>query len=164
MSRQILILGGALSGPTAAARAREVDATAEITVIERAADISYAVGGLPYHLSGEVEAANDLAPYRAAFFKRFYNVDIRTGVSVISIDADARTVTTSDGILSYDRLIYALGAGSVMPEVFEDGATNLSLMRNMHHLRSIVGQLEAGAQQVTVVLDLAQKRSLAVSC
>ena len=59
--RKIVILGGSLSGPTAAARARETDPDASIIVLERASAISYAVGGLPYYLSREVDARNDLA-------------------------------------------------------------------------------------------------------
>ena len=41
--RTIVVLGGALSGPTAAARARETDPDATIILLERAATISYAV-------------------------------------------------------------------------------------------------------------------------
>lgn len=151
MSRKIIVLGGSLSGPTAASRAREVDANAEIILIERSQDISYAVGGLPYHLSGEVEVANDLAPYRKEFFKKYYNVDVRTGVSVNSFDPNARTVQTSEGELSYDSLIYALGAGSIIPSIFSEESSNMSLLRNMSHLRNIASLLKSGAQKIIVV-------------
>lgn len=149
--RKIVVLGGALSGPTAAARARETDADAKIIVLERAKAISYAVGGLPYYLSGEVNAQADLAPYKAAFFRRNYGVEVRTGVSVERFDAHKRKVYTSAGVVPYDTLIYALGAGSALPSVFGEGASNLSFVRNPAQLRRIVKLLERGATRVSVV-------------
>lgn len=148
---EIVILGGALSGPTAAARARETHANAKITLLERAAAISYAVGGLPYYLSGEVEAQAQLAPHRAEFFRRYYEVDVRTHVHVVGFDPDARKVKTSSGVLRYDALIYALGAGSIVPPVFGEGASNLSLLRNPAHLHSIDTLLRAGAQRIAII-------------
>ncbi|KIG14942.1 putative pyridine nucleotide-disulfide oxidoreductase [Enhygromyxa salina] len=152
--QKIVVLGGALSGPTAAARARETNADASIILLERAEAISYAVGGLPYYLSGEVDARADLAPYRAAFFSRYYEVDVRTKVSVERFDAAKRKVYTSAGVVPYDTLIYALGAGSIVPPVFGDGdaiASNVSLLRNPAHLQRIDALLRKGAQRVVVV-------------
>jgi NADPH-dependent 2,4-dienoyl-CoA reductase/sulfur reductase-like enzyme/rhodanese-related sulfurtransferase len=149
--QQIVILGGALSGPTAAARARETNVDACIILLERADAISYAVGGLPYYLSGEVDTRGDLAPYRAAFFSHYYDVDVRTKVSVERLDPKAHRVHTSAGELRYDKLIYALGAGSIMPAVFGDGAANLSLLRNPAHLQHIDAMLSRGAQRVVIV-------------
>jgi rhodanese-related sulfurtransferase len=58
--RTILVVGGALAGPTAAARARELDEGARIVIIERNKRVSYALCGLAYHLSGEVALIDDL--------------------------------------------------------------------------------------------------------
>lgn len=150
-NHRIVILGGALSGPTAAARARETNVDASIILLERAEAISYAVGGLPYYLSGEVDARGHLAPHRAAFFSHDYDIEVRTKVSVERFDAAARKVYTSAGELRYDALIYALGAGSIMPPVFGDGAANLSLLRNPAHLQHIDGILSRGATRVVIV-------------
>ncbi|MFV8752315.1 FAD-dependent oxidoreductase [Nannocystaceae bacterium ST9] len=149
--RKIVVLGGALSGPTAAARARETDPDASIVLLERAAAISYAVGGLPYYLSREVDAQADLAPYRAEFFARYYEVDVRTGVSVERFDADTHEVHTSAGIVRYDSLIYALGAGSIHPPQFGEGASNLSCLRTMADLERIDAILNRGAKRAVVV-------------
>lgn len=150
-SHAIIILGGALSGPTAAARARETNANAKIILLERAAKISYAVGGLPYYLSGEVEARADLAPHRAEFFRRYYDVDVRTGVHVTGFDPSAHKVKTSAGEFKYDSLIYALGAGSIVPAVFGEGASNVSLLRNPAHLESVDASLRAGARRIAII-------------
>lgn len=150
-NRTIVILGGALSGPTAAAHARETDANARIILIERSAAISYAVGGLPYVLSGEVPESTSITPVDAAFFRRDYDVDVRTGVDVVRMDADRHQVHTSAGVLDYDSLIYALGAGSTMPPVFGAEADNVSFLRNPAHLQKIMAALKAGARHVAVV-------------
>jgi NADPH-dependent 2,4-dienoyl-CoA reductase/sulfur reductase-like enzyme/rhodanese-related sulfurtransferase len=149
--RKIVILGGALSGPTAAAHARETDTDAQIIVIERAESISYAVGGLPYVLSGEIVARTDIAPYTAEFFRHDYDVEVRTGVSVEGLDAGKRQVYTSAGVVAYDALIYALGAGSRLPAVFGEGASNLSFLRNPAQLERIAAILREGARRVAIV-------------
>jgi NADPH-dependent 2,4-dienoyl-CoA reductase/sulfur reductase-like enzyme/rhodanese-related sulfurtransferase len=149
--RKIVILGGALSGPTAAAHARETDTDAQIILLERAKTISYAVGGLPYYLSGEIVARSDIAPYSAEFFRRDYDVEVRTNVSIERFDASKRKVYTSEGIVPYDTLIYALGAGSILPPVFGDGASNLSFLRNPAHLQAIDKLLGKGARRVAII-------------
>ncbi len=150
-NRKIVILGGALSGPSAAAHARETDCHAQITLLERADAISYAVGGLPYYLSGEIVERSDIAPYRAEFFRHDYDVDVRTGVAITGFDANEHLVHTSAGVLAYDTLIYALGAGSILPPVFGAGASNLSFLRNPAQLEQIDGWLRAGARRVAIV-------------
>lgn len=154
--RKIVILGGALSGPTAAARARETDTDATIILIEQATAISYSVGGLPYYLSGEIVARADLDPYHASFFRHDYNIDVRTQVSVERFDPAKRKVYTSAGVVPYDTLIYALGAGSILPPVFAgEEASNLSFLRTPAQLERIDAILDnraqKGAQHVVVI-------------
>lgn len=149
--RAIVILGGALSGPTAAARARETDPDARITLIERSATISYAVGGLPYYLSREVDARADLAPQQAEFFLRHYEVEVRTGVSVESFDADAHVVQTSAGPIAYDSLVYALGSGSIRPPELGEAAVNVSHLRTPADLQRIDELLQGGVARAVIV-------------
>ncbi|MFO7563985.1 MAG: FAD-dependent oxidoreductase [Enhygromyxa sp.] len=149
--QKIVILGGALSGPTAAAHARETDHDARIILLERAKTISYAVGGLPYYLSGEIVARKDIAPYSAEFFRHDYDIEIRTGVSVERFDPSKRKVYTSEGVVPYDSLIYALGAGSILPSVFGEGASNLSFLRNPAQLQRIDAILKKGARKVAII-------------
>lgn len=51
---QILVIGGVAAGASFAARARRLDETAKITLIERGNDVSFANCGLPYHIGGEI--------------------------------------------------------------------------------------------------------------
>lgn len=150
--RTILILGGALSGPTAAARAREIDEAARIILLEQGTAVSYSVGGLAYHVSGEVVSLRSLNRERADFFRDVYRIEARTGVRVRRIDA-ARHVVQLDGeTLPYDRLIYAAGAASVVPDIPGlEGAANAFQFRTLKDLQGITARLARGARRVTIL-------------
>jgi NADPH-dependent 2,4-dienoyl-CoA reductase/sulfur reductase-like enzyme/rhodanese-related sulfurtransferase len=151
-SRTIVVVGGALSGPTAAARAREIDETARIILLEQGAAVSYAVGGLAYRVSGEVSSRRALEREDARFFNDVYRVDIRTGVRVQRIDAGRHVVTVDGQELSYDSLIYAAGAESIVPDVAGlEGADNVFRFRTMTDLQGITARLKRGARRVTIL-------------
>lgn len=148
---RIVIVGGALAGPTAAARAREVDQSAHITLLERAPNVSYAIGGLAYHLSGEVADVASLDRQRASFFRENYDVEVRTGVEVLGIDARTRVVKTNGGELEWDALVVCTGAKSTIPDVpgLAD-ATNVLPFRNLVHLKAIVRELARGKRALVI--------------
>jgi NADPH-dependent 2,4-dienoyl-CoA reductase/sulfur reductase-like enzyme len=52
---KIFVVGGVAGGASAAARARRLSEQAEIIVIERGSDVSFANCGLPYYVGGVIE-------------------------------------------------------------------------------------------------------------
>lgn len=52
-----LIIGGVVSGATAAARIRRIDEKSEIVLLEKGEHISYANCGLPYYIGGVIADA-----------------------------------------------------------------------------------------------------------
>ena len=54
MNKRILIIGGVAGGASVAARARRLDAGAEIIMFERGPHVSFSNCSLPYYLSGVV--------------------------------------------------------------------------------------------------------------
>lgn len=152
MARTIVVIGGALSGPTAAARARETDESARILLLERNSRVSYALSGLSLYLSGEVKSLEDLNRERAEFFASVYNIEVRTGVEVISLDAGAKTLKTRNGgeeTLSYDSLIYAAGAASLEP-IGLPPVKNHSVFRTLDDLTKIHASLSAGRKRFVI--------------
>lgn len=140
--RTIVVVGGALSGPAAAARARETDEHARILLLERAPSVSYAVGALAQHVSGETKKLADLDSEGPELFRDVYDVEVRTGVEVTKIDSHARVVVTANENIAWDALIYAVGAGSIMPDIAGlAGATNVHVFRNLLDLRAITAGL-----------------------
>lgn len=119
--RRIVIVGGVAGGMSAAARARRLDESAEIVVLEQSAFVSFANCGLPYHLSGEIAERGDLLLHTPATLRAALDLDVRTGHRVVSIDRTARRVTVHDGEReyhqSYDALLLAPGAVAVRPPI-----------------------------------------------
>ena len=60
-SHTIVIIGGVAGGASAAARARRHSETAEIILLERGPDVSFANCGLTYHIGGEIADRAELA-------------------------------------------------------------------------------------------------------
>jgi len=132
---RIVIVGGVAGGMSAAARARRLDERAEIIVLEQGDYVSFANCGLPYHLSGEIAAREDLLLHTPASLAAALNLDVRTGHRVTSIDRHSRKVTITSGddtyCLPYDALLLAPGAVAVRPPI--DGLDHPAV----HTLRTV---------------------------
>lgn len=119
--RRIVVVGGVAGGMSAAARARRLDESASIVVLEQSAYVSFANCGLPYHLSGEIENRDALLLHTPETLRAALALDVRTGSRVVAIDREARSVTveTAQGTygLEYDALLLAPGAVAVAPPV-----------------------------------------------
>jgi len=51
-NKRIIVIGGSAAGPKAASRARRIDENADITIIQKSADLSMASCGYPYYIGG----------------------------------------------------------------------------------------------------------------
>jgi NADPH-dependent 2,4-dienoyl-CoA reductase/sulfur reductase-like enzyme len=108
---RLLVIGGVAAGLSAAARARRIDPSLEIVVLEKGADISYGACGLPYYLEGRVHRAEELIVHTPEYFRKERNIAVRTGARVVSISHPRREVTLDGGErVHYDRLVIATGA------------------------------------------------------
>jgi NADPH-dependent 2,4-dienoyl-CoA reductase/sulfur reductase-like enzyme len=149
---RIVVLGGAFSGPAAAARARETDESAEILLLERAPEISYAVGGLAHALSGEVKELSRLDSEKAPFFRDVYRIDVSTGVDVDAIEPGKHELVAGGTRIRYDRLVVATGVRSIVPEIEGlEGASNLFHLRRLADVRGILKLLSSGAKRVSIL-------------
>ena len=61
MSARLVAIGGSDAGISAALRARELDPTAEVTVVLADAYPNFSICGIPYYVSGEVGDWHNLA-------------------------------------------------------------------------------------------------------
>jgi len=113
---KLIVIGAVAAGTSAAAKARRNSEDLQITIYEKDSFISYSGCGMPYYLGGEVAHAEELTPRDPAFFRSKYNVEIKTGHEVLSIDAVGKSVlvknlATGDVFSdSFDTLILATGA------------------------------------------------------
>ncbi len=122
-----VVVGGVAAGLSAAARARRLDRSLEILVLEKGPHISYGSCGLPYFVEGRVHDAKQLIVYTPEYFRKERNIEVRTGARVTAISHPRREVTLESGErVRYDKLVIATGArcdsagieGAGQPHVF----------------------------------------------
>lgn len=120
---KIVIIGAVAGGASAAARARRLDEDAEIVLIERGTEPSFANCGLPYYVGGEIESRDKLLVAPAERLRLRYRLDVRTRQEVTSINRDKQTVdvrnleTGETFTEPYDRLIISTGASPFRPPI-----------------------------------------------
>lgn len=152
MSR-IIIIGGLSAGPSAAAKARREDEQAEIILFEKGAHISYATCGMPYAFSGVIENRSNLMVVKPELLQNRFNIDVRLNEEILKIDTENKIVFSAKGDYSYDKLIFATGAKSVVPPIKNiEKATNWSTCRSMVDFDKITSEgMAATSKHVTVI-------------
>lgn len=151
---RIVIVGGVAGGMSAAARARRLDESAEIIVLEKGAYVSFANCGLPYHVSGEITRPSDLLLHTPETLRATLGLDVRVMHEVTAVDAAAHTVTvlTPDGVdtLSYDALVLSPGARAFTPPI---PGIDLPAVSHLRTIDDAVALAErAGTARTAVVL------------
>lgn len=113
---KILIIGGVAAGTKTAAKLKREDRSAEVTVITKDRDISYAGCGLPYYVGGLIESREELIVNTPAKYAGLTGVEVKTGKEAIALHADKKEVIAKDvetgqeETYSYDKLVLTVGA------------------------------------------------------
>lgn len=134
---RIVIIGGVAGGMSAATRARRMNESAEIVVLERGGYISFANCGLPYYLGGQIRKQEKLLVTTPDKVLHRFNIDARVYHEATCIDRDTRQVVVRDlqaqttYTLAYDKLIIATGATAIVPPIEHVRAHNVFLLRSM---------------------------------
>ncbi len=154
---QIVIIGGVAGGASAAARARRVNASANIMLIERGPDVSFANCGLPYHVGGEIESRDDLLVATPDLFRQRFGIDVRVNTEASAIDRRSRqvVVTNAEGQqerIRYDRLILSPGAQPIRPPFVSRPLENVTTLWSLADMDRVISQLEGKPQAKTIVI------------
>ena len=115
----VVTIGGSDAGISAALRARELDPSAEVTVVVADAYPNFSICGIPYYISGEVARWQSLA-HRTYSDLEAAGLQLRTDTRATRIDVDEHQVWLrhpdgSEEPLAYDRLVVGTGAVPVRP-------------------------------------------------
>ena len=154
---KLLIVGGVAGGASAAARARRLSEDAEIVLIERGSDVSFANCGLPYYLGGEITDRAKLLLVTPERMRARFNLDVRTRSSVEAIDRTAKKVRIRDLASgrqyeeTYDKLILAPGAAPLRPPIPGVDLPGVFTLRNLQDADQIKQRLNEGVRQAVVV-------------
>ncbi|MBU0968081.1 MAG: FAD-dependent oxidoreductase [Proteobacteria bacterium] len=164
MSRKILIIGGVALGPKAASRAKRLDPTAEITLIDQDSVISYGGCGIPYYVSGDVAEAEGLRSTSfhslrdADYFAREKGFAVRTGTRALKIDRQKKELLVKDlnsgkdELLPYDKLVLATGSTPFVPPIPGADADGIFSVSDIHKAVAIKSRLSQGRVGRAVVL------------
>ncbi len=153
--RRIVVVGGVAGGMSFAARARRLDETAEIVVLERGAHVSFANCGLPYHVGGEIPDADRLLVQTPESLRAALALDVRTGHDVTGLDTERRvvTATTADGVveLPYSALVLSPGARAVRPRIDGLDSARVRTLRTVDDARTLRERVQGGARRAVVL-------------
>lgn len=155
---KILVVGAVAAGTSAAAKARRNLEDAEIVIYEKDSAISYSSCGMPYFIGGVVADRDDLEPRDPKFFKEKYNVDVKIGHQVLSIDPVSKTLqikALSTGLVftdSYDKLILSTGAKPWIPHIPGIQLPHVFPLRTLSDMNHIVSFIEDHKPQSAAII------------
>lgn len=158
MSGEVLVIGGNAAGMTAAGRAKRLDPSLQVTVVEPSHFISYSICGLPHYIFGEVENHEDLIVFTPERLKRERGIEALVRVKAVEILPGRRCVVCRhldedrEFELSYDRLVLATGYLPEAPNVEGvalEGVLTLSRLEDGIRLRHAI--TAGGRSRVAVV-------------
>lgn len=132
---KILIIGGVAAGTKTAAKLKRADRSADVTVLTKGKDISYAGCGLPYYVGGLIEERGEMIVNTPQKFAALTGVNVVTGVEAVGVDGALKTVraknTQTGEVLSfdYDKLVIATGASAIRPNIEGAGLNGVFTVR-----------------------------------
>lgn len=112
---RLVVIGGGAAGMSAASKARRIDPSLEISVLESGKFVSYGECGIPYYLSDKFNDPEKLLHYPMEEFTLKRNIEVKIGTSVNRIDFNNHKILTNKGEISYDKLVISTGARAQNP-------------------------------------------------
>ncbi len=135
---RLVAVGGSDAGISAALRARELDPSAEVTVVVADEYPNFSICGIPYYISGEVTHWRNLA-HRTREDLEATGMKLRLNTVATGINVEGRRLMVTgpegEGELPYDALMIGTGAVPVRPPIA--GLDTLGPEDGVHLLHSM---------------------------
>lgn len=155
---KILVIGGVAAGTKTAAKLKREDPTAEVTILNKGQDISYAGCGLPYYVGGLIHDRGELIVNTPAKFEKLTGVVVKCGVEAVALDRTAKTVTArnladgTESVYGYDKLVLAVGASPVKPPIEGVDLKNVFFLRTPEDAEALREAAESSEVHRAVVV------------
>ncbi len=152
---RVVVVGGVAGGMSCAARARRLDESAQIIVLERGEHVSFANCGLPYYVGGEITDVDRLLVQTPQRLRAALNLDVRTHHEVTAVHPGAREVVVrtpaGEERIGYDALVLAPGAVAARPPIDGLDSPRVRTLRSVEDAVALRAQVEAGARRAVVL-------------
>ncbi|MEG2983574.1 MAG: CoA-disulfide reductase [Peptostreptococcaceae bacterium] len=133
---RVIIIGGVAAGMSAAAKLKRSKPDYEVVVYEKTDVVSFGACGLPYFVGGFFDDPKNMIA-RAPEKFRESGIDLNIFHEVVSVDTESRKLTvknvaTGDIFVdSYDKLMIATGASSIIPPIKNVKLENVSTLKSL---------------------------------
>lgn len=154
---KILIIGGVAAGTKTAAKLKRECPDAEVTIITKSSDISYAGCGLPYYVSGVIDQRAKLFVNTPESFSELTGAKVITETEVTALDRQNKKVTAVDksgntAEYSYDKLVIAVGASPIRPNCEGLDLENVFFMGSPADADALKAAVDSGEIKRAVVV------------
>ncbi len=150
---RVIIIGGGAAGASCATRLRRLDEQAEIIILERTQEVSIANCGLPYYISEVIPSRDNILVSTPQKFKSWFNIDVRLGTEVISINKEDKYITTNyNEKLNYDYLVITTGASPAIPDFVGINKEKTFVLRTLADADKIKNYIQLNNVKNTVVI------------
>jgi NADPH-dependent 2,4-dienoyl-CoA reductase/sulfur reductase-like enzyme/rhodanese-related sulfurtransferase len=149
LSQKVVIVGAVAAGPKAGCRIKRLDPSAQVTMLDRDALISYGGCGIPFYVAGDVANLKKLMSTSfhmvrdAVFFRGAKGIKVLPRIEALAIDRAAKTVKArnlasgEELTLPYDKLVIATGSSPVIPPIPGVDLAGVYPVANLHHAQAI---------------------------
>lgn len=154
---KVLVIGGVAAGTKVAAKLLREDRSAEVTILTKGKDISYAGCGLPYYVGNVIPTREDLVVNTPEKYQKLTGATVITGMEATALDRAAKTVTCVNeagetSTWDYDKLVIATGASPIKPNLPGLDLPQVFFMRTPDDAVNLRACVEAGGVKRAVVV------------
>ena len=163
MAQNTVIIGAVSVGPKAGARLRRLQPDAKVVMLDQESLISYACGGIPMFLSGEITVPEALAennfqtPRDEKYYKNAVGVNLLRNTRALKIDREKKEVLIQNlangkrEILPYDNLVIATGKRPSSVEISGSGLTGVLDVYSLKSAVAVKEHIVRGVEKAVIV-------------
>lgn len=155
---KVLIVGGVAAGTKIAAKLKRERRDAEVLILTKGREISYAGCGLPYYVGNVIKHRDELVVNTPEAFMALTGARVLTNTEVTELDRARKQITAVNTVTgdretyTYDKLVIATGARPFVPDCPGVELENVFFMRTPDDADALRQKVDAGTLKRVVVV------------
>lgn len=158
LNLKVLIVGGVAAGTKIAAKLKRERRDAEVLILTKGREISYAGCGLPYYVGNVIKHRDELVVNTPEAFMALTGARVLTNTEVTELDRARKQITAVNTVTgdretyTYDKLVIATGARPFVPDCPGVELENVFFMRTPDDADALRQKVDAGTLKRVVVV------------